>query len=84
MSPLSLREKVAQAIVSSYFGDFTPGVDEFAGWLGEADAAIAAVREHLSEPSHRVIATMCGTQVLGLSARDSWRAMLNAAFEDKP
>ena len=69
MSPLSLREKVAQAIVSSCFGDFTPGLmSSPAGWAKPTPPS-PPCGEHLSEPSHRVIATTCGTQVLGLSAR---------------
>ena len=89
----TLRETVARAAYETYFAGLIGCCED--AWddlplehqerlMRAQDAAIAAVREHLSEPSEAVIEAG-GIALDGPDDRaaDVWRAMLAVAFEDK-
>ena len=83
----TLRERAAQAIWERGTSDlrWDELTDNEREQMGDiADAAIAAVRGHLSEPGE----AMCEAGGIALDgpderAADVWRAMLAAAFEGK-
>ena len=98
----SLQEKAARAFYEEFFAGLIGCAEQ--GWddlpedsrelmVRAQGAAIAAVREHLSEPSLERLEDICGHGLmcgdrpyksLEREARKEWRRQLAAAFEGGP
>lgn len=81
-----LREKVARAIAIRNYPSGTPSdIEDMAeGFMGDADAAIAAVLEAMQEPSSHMLLAVYGDDDFWneATATQLWQAML-AAFREE-
>lgn len=79
---MTLREKVARALCCP--GGCESGLCHGpSSWDRQADAALAAVREHLREPTAAMIeAAGDRAYFRDLDLRQAWRVMLDAALEE--
>lgn len=83
-----LREKVARAIIAAFTETSPELADgmlmETSAWLGEADAAIAAVLDALKEPSEKMIdAGLTTGSRFGKAAMVNIHKTMLAAFREE-
>lgn len=79
---MTLREKVARAIASADgFNDHTD--TDWLQFVDDADAAIAAIFDHLAEPSESMLSAGNLRRLdPGMGCREVWQAMLVVALKE--